>query len=127
GRGNEFRDRFERVKQLAHAVIIDEAHHFRNPGRKASDDDSGIERDPSGRLVGASDKGPSRYRLLADLIANGPHPKTVFMLTATPINNKLADFRHMVELFSQQQDDYFRSIGVHSLRGHFTKMERDLK
>src|SRR5690606_15922335 len=48
-------------------------------------------------------------------------------LTATPINNKLADFRHMVELFSEGRDDYFANIGIHSLRGHFTKMERELR
>jgi len=127
GRGNDFPERFERIKQLAHAVIIDEAHHFRNPGRKGSDDDLGIDRDLSGRIVGTGERGPSRYRILADLITNGPNPKSVFLLTATPINNKLADFRHMVELFSEGRDDYFANIGVHSLRGHFTKMERELK
>ena len=133
GRGNDFPERFERITQLAHAVIIDEAHHFRNPGRKGRDDGEGIERDPSGRIIGTDEKGPSRYRLLTDLIANGPHPKSVFMLTATPINNKLADFRHMIELFVPRTpdgkpfDDYFSNIGIHSLRGHFTKMERELK
>ena len=126
-RGGDFPERFDRITQLAHAVIIDEAHHFRNPGRKGGGDDEGVERDLSGRLVGAREKGPSRYRILADLIANGPHPKSVFMLTATPINNKLADFRHMVELFSEGRDDYFSNIGIHSLRGHFTKMERELR
>ncbi len=128
GRGGDFPERFKRVTELAHTVIIDEAHHFRNPGRKGGGEGFGFERDPaSGRMIGADERGPSRYRLLADIITGGPVPKSVFMLTATPINNKLADFRHMVELFSQEQDDYFSSIGIHSLRGHFTKMERDLK
>jgi len=126
GRGNDFPERFERITQLAHAVIIDEAHHFRNPGRKGSGEDTDIARDLSGRFIGSGEKGPSRYRRLADLIASGPHPKSAFMLTATPINNKLADFRHMVELFSEGRDDYFSNIGIHSVRGHFTKMEREL-
>jgi superfamily II DNA or RNA helicase len=126
-RGNDFPERFDRIKQLAHAVIIDEAHHFRNPGRKGGTDDLGIERDLSGRILGSGERGPSRYRILADLIAAGPSPKSVFLLTATPINNKLADFRHMVELFSKGDDNYFAHIGVHSLRGHFTKMERELR
>ncbi|MEX0654156.1 MAG: helicase-related protein [Phycisphaeraceae bacterium] len=126
-RGGDFPERFDRITQLAHAVIIDEAHHFRNPGRKGGDDERGISRDLSGRILGTGEKGPSRYRLLSELIAKGSDPKSVFLLTATPINNKLADFRHMVELFTQGRDDYFSNIGVHSLRGHFTRMERELK
>jgi hypothetical protein len=50
------------------------------------------------------------------------------MMTATPINNELDDFRHMVELFTRQQDDYFKStLGIHSLRGHFIRLEKELK
>ena len=127
GRRGDFHDRFERIKQLGHAVIIDEAHHFRNPGRRGTGDGQQTADPRSGQLVGTGEKGPSRYRILADLIANGPAPKTVFLLTATPINNKLADFRHMVELFSEGRDDYFANIGVHSLRGHFMTMEKELK
>jgi len=126
-RGGDFPERFDRIRQFAHAVIIDEAHHFRNPGRKGGGDGFGVDRDVSGQLVGAKEKGPSRYRILADLIARGPQPKSVFLLTATPINNKLADFRHMAELFTEGRDDYFSNIGIHSLRGHFTKMERELQ
>ena len=32
-RGGDFPERFERITELADAVVIDEAHHFRNPGR----------------------------------------------------------------------------------------------
>ena len=134
GRGGEFPDRFARVRDLAHTVIIDEAHHFRNPGRKGSGDALDIrQRDHSGQIVGTGDKRPSRYRILHDLIANGPEPKSVYLLTATPINNKLADFRHMVELFiprtqdNKPVDDFFATIGIRSLRGHFSKIERQLK
>ena len=48
------------------------------------------------------------------------------MLTATPINNRLSDFRHMVELFTRRDEAYFaRTLGVNNLRAHFNKMEKD--
>lgn len=119
GRGGDFKYRFERIKELADAIIIDEAHHFRNPGIKGTGETKGIK--------GEGVRRPSRYRLLSDLIEGANGKKELYMLTATPINNHLDDFRHMVELFSRQQDDYFKSIGIHSLKGHFIKMERDLK
>jgi superfamily II DNA or RNA helicase len=111
GRGGEFPDRFARIKELADAIVIDEAHHFRNPG-----------------FVGSEERRPSRYRLLNDLIDGPNGPKKVFMLTATPINNKLDDFRHMAELFTRGEDGYFASqLGIHSLRGHFVTVERALR
>ncbi len=84
GRKGNFPERFRRIAELADVVVIDEAHHFRNPGRQAAPE-KGIE--------------PSRYYCLFDLLDDEVRPKTVFMLTATPINNRLSDFRHMtVEL-----------------------------
>jgi len=55
--------------------------------------------------------------------------KTVYMLTATPVNNSLHDLRHMAELFTRQQADYFKDapLGIHSLAGHFRKMEKSLE
>lgn len=108
---NDFPAKLISAKNDADVVIIDEAHHFRNTGIK-----------------GKEDKKPSRYRELFDLLGGPAGPKQMYMLTATPINNKLLDFRHMVELFSRKQDDYFRStVGINSLQGHFNKMERELK
>ena len=93
--------------------LIDEAHHFRNPGRQG-DPDRGIE--------------PSRYYRLFELLDNAERPKTVFMLTATPINNRLSDFRHMTELFTRRDEAYFaRTIGVNNLRAHFNQMEKTLR
>ena len=41
GRGGDYPGRFDRVAELADAIIIDEAHHFRNRGsRGQSEDDS---------------------------------------------------------------------------------------
>ena len=50
------------------------------------------------------------------------------MLTATPINNRLSDFRHMAELFTRRDEAYFaRTIGVNNLRAHFNNMEKALR
>ena len=113
GRKGDFPDRFQRIAELADVVVIDEAHHFRNPGPRG-DPDKGIE--------------PSRYYRLFELLDNAERPKTVFMLTATPINNRLSDFRHMTELFTRRDEAYFaRTIGVNNLRAHFNQMEKTLR
>ncbi len=107
-RKGEYPTRLERVREMADAIVIDEAHHFRNPGIK-----------------GEGARGPSRYWRLFD-IAEG---KKLFLLTATPINNRLIDLQHMIELFSRRQQDYFRAapLGIHSLQGHFRSMEKELE
>jgi hypothetical protein len=113
GRKGEFPERFRRIAELADVVVIDEAHHFRNPGRLGGAD---------------ADTTPSRYRLLYDLLDGSVRPKTVFMLTATPINNRLSDFRHMAEIFTRRDDAYFaRTLGVNNLRAHFNNMEKALR
>lgn len=113
GRKGDFPERFNRITELADVVIIDEAHHFRNPGRRG-DPGKGIE--------------PSRYYRLYNLLDNAQRRKTVFMLTATPINNRLSDFRHMAELFTRRDDAYFaRTVGVNNLRSHFIQMEKALQ
>jgi hypothetical protein len=112
GRKGDFPERFKRIAELADVVIIDEAHHFRNPGRRSS---------------GATGE-PSRYYQLYDLLDDTVRPKTVFMLTATPINNRLSDFRHMAELFTRREENYFaKTLGVNNLRAHFNNMEKELR
>jgi len=124
GRGGDYPRRFQDITEMADVILIDEAHHFRNPGILGKAE----ERKP-GMFVGA-ERRPSRYRQLFDLI-EGPDGKIkqLFMLTATPINNSLHDFRHMAELFSRRKQDYFkeRGLGINSLRGHFVGMERALR
>jgi superfamily II DNA or RNA helicase len=107
-RKGEYQERLERVKEKADAIVIDEAHHFRNPGIK-----------------GEGARSPSRYWRLFD-IAEG---KELFLLTATPINNRLIDLQHMIELFSRREQDYFKAapLGIHSLQGHFRTMEKELE
>ena len=113
-REGDFPERFQRLIELADAVVIDEAHHFRNPG--------------SGADKPWEEK--SRYFRLFDLLGPNAHgrPKSVFLLTATPINNALSDFRHLVELFSRRQDNYFGpAVGINNLKAHFNKLEKDLR
>ena len=108
-KGKELRDLLLTLKD-ADAVIIDEAHHFRNPGIK-----------------GEGLKEPSRYRRLQEALHAGGKPKQLFFLTATPINNSLHDLRHMIELFTNGDDKYFaEQLGVHNLRRHFVDLERKI-
>ena len=111
-RGGDYPERFRRVAELADVVIVDEAHHFRNPGTRGSE----------------NGKAPSRYYRLYDLLDAAARPKTVFLLTATPINNRLSDFRHVTELFTRRDETYFaRTLGVNHLRAHFNRMEAALR
>ena len=120
GRGNEFPERFQRMTDLADAVIIDEAHHFRNRGSRGDDSELSSNGDEPDRR--------SRYWRLYDMLDGSTRSKLVFLLTATPVNNRLADFRHMAELFTRGDEAFFgRSLGVNHLSGHFNVMERDLQ
>ncbi|MEA3341213.1 MAG: DEAD/DEAH box helicase, partial [Chloroflexota bacterium] len=95
-RGGDFPRKFADVARETDAIVIDEAHHFRNT---------------------TSDRRRKLYG-----IAEG---KQLFLLTATPINNSLYDLMHLIELFSRQEPGYFSDapLGIHTLRGHFRKME----
>ena len=81
-------------------IVIDEAHHFRNP---------------------RSNRGKLFMELAID--------KKLYMLTATPINNSLDDLYHLINYFAQDKKDHFASIRIQNLRGHFLdaekKMEKD--
>lgn len=96
-------DLMKSIAQDGEIIIIDEAHHFRN-------------------------RSSNRYRKLFEMMGSGC-PKQMFMLTATPINNSFLDLQHLIELFSQRKEDYFKSapLGIYSLPGHFRKMEKSLE
>ncbi|MHB8653691.1 MAG: helicase-related protein [Terriglobia bacterium] len=98
------------IRDRADVILIDEAHHFRNPGIKATKEG----------------ERQSHYWQLYDITEG----KELFFLTATPINNKLIDLQHMIEFFSRKdRPDYFKEapLGIHSLAGHFRKMEKELE
>ena len=92
----------DQIAEHAEIVVIDEAHHFRN-------------------------QASNRYRKLFSMMGRGKK-KQMFMLTATPINNSFRDLQHLIELFTQKDDGYFSEapLGIHSLSGHFIKMEKRL-
>ncbi|CAN5474566.1 helicase-related protein [soil metagenome] len=101
-RGGDWVEKLQRLKEQADVIIVDEAHHFRNPSTK---------------------KDTSRYWQMQDL-AKG---KQVFMLTATPINNRLIDLQHLIEHFTQREAGHFKdTLGIHSIPGHFRKLEKEL-
>src|ERR1700738_2216194 len=104
-KGAQMPFRWERIKQLADVVMIDEAHHFRNRG------------------LATTDEIRSRYWKLYDLAEN----KIVFLLTATPVNNNLTDFQHMIELFSRDMPAAFATtVGIHNLPAYFRNLEKQL-
>lgn len=102
-------EELNQVKNQADVIIIDEAHHFRNTGKGKRDDE-----EPR-----------SRYWHMYDIIDD----KNVYFLTATPINNSLLDFQHMVELFSRHNQGYFSAapLGIHSLRRHIMQLEESVE
>jgi hypothetical protein len=109
-RGGKIQKEIELTLRDADIVMIDEAHNFRNPGGRGS-----------GRMQ------ESRYRRLQRYIASGAQKKQVFLLTATPVNNSIHDFRHMIELFSGEDMKYFQStLGIANLRRHFIDLEKKL-
>lgn len=99
-RGGQYPELIQEIADKVDAILIDEAHHFRNI---------------------ASD----RSRKLFEITAS----KQLYLLTATPVNNSLYDLMHLIEYFSRREPAYFSAapLGIHSLRGHFRKMEDALE
>ena len=113
GRKGDFPERFRRIAELADVVVIDEAHHFRNPGRRGDPD---------------RDIDPSRYYRLFESARQCGTPQDRVHADGHTHQQPLSDFRHMTELFTQRDEAYFaRTIGVNNLRAHFNQMERKLR
>ena len=79
-------------------IIMDEAHHFRNPRA-------------------------NRGELFMD-IAKG---KKLYMLTATPINNSIDDLYHLVNYFAQNNHEHFLRAGINHFRKHFLEINKRLE
>lgn len=88
------------IRNQAEIIVIDESHHFRN-------------------------RNTDRYNKFYDIAKD----KKIFLLTATPVNNTLFDLLHQIELFSRRDERYFSDapLGIHSLRGHFIGLEKDIQ
>jgi len=113
-RKNKWREKIERTLKDADIILIDEAHHFRNPG-----------------IAGTGEKEPSRYRRFQSYIHQvGGRPKQTYFLTATPVNNSLHDFRHILELVTNKDEAYFskagQNLGIHNLSRYFIEIEKRL-
>ena len=91
-------DELAYFRERKDVIIIDEAHHFRNPRA-------------------------NRGRLLMELAKD----KKLYLLTATPINNSLDDIYHLINYFGQNRLSYFSRIGVHDYRKHFREIDRQLQ
>ena len=91
-------DDLEYFREHKDVIIIDEAHHFRNPGS-------------------------NRGRLLMELAEN----KKLYLLTATPINNSLDDIYHLINYFAQNNRRHFAEIGMRDFRKHFRDIEKRLE
>jgi superfamily II DNA or RNA helicase len=101
-----------RTLKDADVVVIDEAHHFRNPG-----------------VAGEGEKEMSRYRRFQQYLNQpGGRPKQIFFLTATPINNSVHDFRHILGLVTHENQAYFteggRNLGIHNLQSYFNQLDK---
>ncbi len=106
--GTVAQEDYEYYQRYADAVIVDEAHHFRNAFRRRSQ-----------RLYSLTEG------------------KKLYLLTATPINNKLLDLYFLICYFIPRatpwesgrfvpKQDYFSSIGIRQLRKHFDAAEAKL-
>ena len=95
-RGGKFPARMQGVAEEVDAIVVDEAHHFRN----------------------LSSQRARKFYEMTD-------GKELYFLTATPINNSLYDLMHLIEYFSRREPGYFREapLGIHTLRGHIRLME----
>ena len=88
----------EYFREHTDVIIIDEAHHFRNPNS-------------------------NRGRLLMEFAKD----KKLYLLTATPINNSLDDISHLINYFAQSNRRHFASIGTHDFRRHFRDIDKQLE
>lgn len=87
-------------------VVIDESHNFRNnaPTKK---------------------KGLSRYKkLMRDVIRAGVRTK-VLMLSATPVNNRMADLRNQVVFITEGEDAALAAFGIASLEQTLNKAQKN--
>lgn len=111
-RTGKWPERMARTLKDADVVVIDEAHHFRNPG-----------------VAGEGEKEMSRYRRFQQYLNQpGGRPKQIFFLTATPINNSVHDFRHILGLVTHENQAYFteggRNLGIHNLQSYFNQLDK---
>jgi superfamily II DNA or RNA helicase len=95
-------------------VVIDESHNFRTASRGKSSD---------GETIGR----PSRYERLIDEVVRAGINTKVLMLSATPVNNDLADLKSQLDLMLASKPDAFADLGVSNLGGVIGDARRKFK
>jgi len=93
-------DRLQYYREYFPIILVDEAHHFRTPWAHRSK--------------------------VLQMLVNGGARKTMYFITATPINNSVLDLYHLVNYIVRDRHDYFSSLGIHNLRRHFKGLEEHL-
>ena len=91
-------------------VVIDESHNFRNNS-------------PARELPDGTVSRPRYHRLVEEVIRAGIRSK-VLLLSATPVNNDLADLRNQISLIAggdaardaDADGAFYASLGIHSLK-----------
>ena len=84
-------------------IVIDESHNFRN-------------NNPSTERV-------TRYqRLMRDIIKSGVKTK-VLMLSATPVNNRMADIKNQIAFITEGEDGAFSFEGIPSIENTLRKSQ----
>lgn len=86
-------------------VVIDESHNFRN------------------RPTHLSQSG-SRYSLLMNQIVKSGVPTKILMLSATPVNNRVADLKNQIAIIAGDQDNAFNRYGIASIESTTTNAQR---
>lgn len=77
-------------------VVIDESHNFRNNSA-------------------VTDRKTRYQKLMEDIIKSGIKTK-VLMLSATPVNNRLADLKNQIMFITEDKDDAFKdNVGIDSI------------
>lgn len=80
-------------------IVIDESHNFRNSETK-------------------------RWKNIFDTIYKKKNKK-IILLTATPVNNTVFDLYNQIRLITKDNDEFFQSAGISSLRGYFIRADRE--
>ena len=85
-------------------VVIDESHNFRN--------------NPA-----VKDR-VTRYQKLMNDIIKGGHKTRLLMLSATPVNNRMADIRNQIAFITEDNDHALKDIGINSIESTLGKAQR---
>jgi len=86
-------------------VVIDESHNFRN-------------------RPNAPDRKTRYQKLMDDIIKSGVKTK-VLMLSATPVNNRLADLKNQIMFITEGDDKAFKdNVGINSIERTLTLAQR---